>query len=93
MTTPINATTRSLEHPSAPLREYYRDNINEYFTCLTCELSISREEQCVHSINANDRVFIPEQFATNHSRTRFVSGSCISMDPNDINNKNNNDYF
>ena len=86
MTTPLNATIRSLAHPSAPCRQCYRDNINDYFTCLTCESSIAREEQCVHSLNANDFVFIPEQFATHHFRRKLVSGSYISMDPNDEEN-------
>ena len=83
MTTQTNATIRSLTHPSAPCRQCYRNNINEYFTCLTCESSIAREEQCVHSLNANDFVFIPEQFASYHFRRKLVSGSYISMDPNE----------
>ena len=83
MTTPTNATIRSLMHPTAPCRQCYRENINEYFTGLTCESSIAREEQCVHSINANDFVFIPEQFASYHFRRKLVSGSYISMDPNE----------
>ena len=87
MTTPLNATIRSLAHPSAPCRQCYCDSINDYFTCLTCESSIAREEQCVHSLNVNDFVFIPEQFATHHFMRKLVSGSYISMDPND--NKSN----
>ena len=84
MTTPLNATIRSLAHPSAPCRQCYCDSINDYFTCLTCESSIAREEQCVHSLNTNDFVFISEQFATHHFRRKLVSGSYISLDPNDL---------
>ena len=91
MTTQMNATIRSLSHPSAPCRQCYRNNINDFFTCLTCESSIAREEQCVHSIIANDFVFIPSQFATHHFCRKFVSGSFISMDPNEYDIKNNND--
>ena len=63
MSTPLNATIRSLTHPSTPCQQCYCKNINDYFTCLTCltcESSIAREEQYVHSLNANDFVFISE---------------------------------
>ncbi len=50
----IQTSIRSLTHPTAPCQECYQSNINDYFTCLTCESSIAREEQCVHSLNAND---------------------------------------
>ena len=87
MTTTTNATIRSLTHPSAPCRECYRDSINDYFTCLTCESSIAREEQCVHSLNANNFVFITEHFSNHHFRRKFVSGSYISMDPVELENQ------
>ena len=45
----------------------------------------------MHSIIATDFMFIPSQFATNHFRRRFVSGSFVSMDPNEYDIKNNDD--
>ena len=45
----------------------------------------------MHSIIANDFVFIPSQFATHHFCRRFVSGSFVSMDPNEYDIKNNGD--
>ena len=79
-------------HPTAPSRQCYQENINEYFICLTCESSIAREEQCVHSVNTNDFVFIPEQFASYYFRRKLVSGSYISMGLNESgNNMNHND--
>ena len=74
-------TIRSLKHPSAPPRDCFRKDVNGYFTCNTCSSSIAREEQCVHSIVANEKVFVPDQFARHHFRRQFVSGSYISMDP------------
>ena len=91
MTTQTNATICSLMHPTEPCRQRYQDNINEYFTCQTCESSIAREEQCVHSLTANDFVFIPEQFATYHFRRKLVSGSYVSMNPNESGSNVNND--
>ena len=87
--TNYNATICSLARPSwVPCRESYRDNINDYFTCLICEFSITREEQCVYFLNTNDFIFIPEQFASHHFWRKLVSDSYISMDPNE--NENNN---
>ena len=74
MMSQTNVTVRSLKHPTAPARECFRTDVNEYFTCLSCESSIAWEEQCAHSIMANDNVFIPEQFAVHHFRRKFVSG-------------------
>ena len=74
-------TIRSLKHPSAPPRDCFRKDVNGYFTCNTCASSIACEEQCVHSIVANEKVFVPDQFARHHFRRQFVSGSYISMDP------------
>ena len=51
---------------------------------MTCESSIAREKQCVHSLNENDFVYIPEQFASYHFCRKLVSGSYISMDPNEM---------
>ncbi len=86
-------TIRSLTHPSAPCRECYRDNISDFFTCLSCESTIAREEQCVHSLSANDFVFIPEQFASRHFRRKFVSGSYISMEHNENEPTTDNIYI
>ena len=91
MTTPTKATIRSLIHPTAPCRQCYRENINEYFTCLICKSLIARKEQCVHSFNTNDFIFIPEQFACYHFCRKLVSGSYISMDHNESGSNTNID--
>ena len=90
-----------MTYPSASYQECYRNNIHDYFACLTSDASITREEQRVHSPNANDFVFLPEQFASHYFRGNLVSGSYISMDPdeqeeNDIEDDMNSDedtYF
>ncbi len=38
-----------------------------------CEVSIAHEDQCVHSIVANDMMYINEQFDFQHNRCKYVS--------------------
>ena len=91
MSSTTNVTIRSLKHPSAPQRECYRTGDDDYFKCCSCESSIAREEQWVQSIIANDKAFVPEQFAKYHFRRKFVEGSYISLDPKDNDNNNDNE--
>ena len=54
-------TIWSLKHPSAPPRDRFRRDVNGYFKYNTCGSSVAREEQCVHSIMANEKLFVPDQ--------------------------------
>ena len=53
---------KSLKHPDAPTRLYYRKPTSHIFTCKVCEVTISYEEQCVHFIVDNDMLYSKEQF-------------------------------
>ena len=64
---------KSLRHPDAPARLCHRKSLNHPFTCKTCEITIAYEEQCVHSVVANDMKYINEQFDFRHYRRVFVS--------------------
>ena len=64
---------KSLKHPDAPARMCHRISPNHTFTCKTCEVTIAHEEQCVHSIVANDMMYIKEQFDERHYKREFVS--------------------
>ena len=64
---------QSLKHPDAPARICHRKSPNQPFTCKTCEVTIAYEEQCVHSIVANDMLYIKEQFDQQHYRRERIS--------------------
>ena len=64
---------QSLKHPDAPARLCHRKSPNYPFTCKTCEVTIAYEEQCVHSIVANEMLSIKEQFDLRHFRRNKVS--------------------
>ena len=85
---PTQVIIRSLKHPSAPPRQCHRVTIVDDFKCCSCESSIAREEQCVHSIVANEKRFIPEQFATYHFQRKYISGSYISFNPTECDDNN-----
>ena len=63
---------QSLRHPDAPPRLCYRKSVNHPFTCKTCEVTIAYEEQCVHSIVANDMMYIKEQFDLRHYKREYI---------------------
>ena len=64
---------KSLKHPDVPARLCHLKSTNHPFTCKTCEVTIAHEEQCVHSIVANDMLYIKEQFDLRHFRRDYVS--------------------
>ena len=55
-------SVKSLHHPDAPPRLCHRKLSAHPFTCKTCEVTIAHEEQCVHSVVANDMMYIKEHF-------------------------------
>ena len=59
---------KSLKHPDAPARLCHCKSTSHPFTCKTCEVTIADEEQCVHSIVANDMLYIKEQFDLQYYR-------------------------
>ena len=65
---------------------------SSYFLCDTWESSIAHEEQCVHSLVANNGKFIKEQFSIRHFRRDKVSCSYLEQDiiDEDSNNYNKN---
>ena len=77
-----------MKHPTAPPRQCNRTTIEDYYRCYSCESSIAKEEQCVHSIVANENKFLPDQFATYHFRRKYVSGSYVSFDPTERDDNN-----
>ena len=87
---------QSLKHPDAPARICHRKSQNQPFTCKTCEITIAYEEQCVHSIVANDMLYIKEQFDPRHFRRERISSEYkvkdnireIETNPNEGNEKN-----
>ena len=62
-----------------------RDNFERFGGLISI---IVREEQCVHSIVANEKRFISEQFATYHFQMKYVFGSYISLDPTECDDNN-----
>lgn len=71
---------RSLEHPNRTPRNCCRESINDSFSCRTCKITITMEEQCVHSIVANAYAYIPGQFAIRHFCRKNVT---VSYDDDD----------
>jgi len=78
---------KSLKHPSAPARMCHRKSPSEPFTCKTCEVTIAHEQQCVHSIVANDMLYIKEQFDKRHYRRDRISSEYASTNQTDHNNE------
>ena len=62
--------------------------IEDDFKCYSCESSIAREEQCVHSIVANKKRFILEQFATYQFQRKYISGLYVSFNPTECDDNN-----
>ena len=66
-------SVKSLKCPYVPARLCHRKSSNHLCTCKTCEVTISYKEQCVHSIVANDMMYIKEQFDFRHYLRDYIS--------------------
>ena len=64
---------KSLRHPDAPARLCHRKSLNHPFTCKACEVTIAYDEQCAHSIVANDMKYVKDQFDLRHFRRDCIS--------------------
>jgi len=80
---------KSLKHPDAPARMCHRRSPNDTFTCKTCEVTIAHEEQCVHSIVANDMMYVKEQFDPRHFRRDYVTSDYKNQNKKEYNNEHN----
>ena len=53
-------SVKSLKYPDTPARLYHCMSSNHPFTCKTFEVKIAYKEQYLHSIIANDMMYIKE---------------------------------
>lgn len=82
---------KSLRHPDAPPRLCYRTSMNHPFTCKTCEVTVAYEEQCVHSIVANDMMYVKEQFDLRHYKRDHIASEYQTSKKKTYGCENDND--
>ena len=79
-------SVKSLKCPYVPARLCHRKSSNHPFICKTCEVAIAYNEQCVHSIVANDMMYIKEQFYFRHYRRDYISSEYKANNGTNYNN-------
>ena len=68
---------KSKKYINAIAKDCYRNDITGHFSCNICEACIAYEEQCEHSLVANNELFILSHFDKRHLRRDSCQGSYI----------------
>ena len=73
--TPKHRVVESTRYPNASPHHCLKEDGAAYFVCNKCEASIAYEEQCEHSLVANDHTFVKSHFHIWHMRRDKQRGS------------------
>ena len=73
--TPTHRVVKSTRYQNAPPHYCLKEDGAAYLLCNKYEASIAYDEQCEHSIVANDRTFVKSHFRIRHTRRDKQRGS------------------